>query len=423
MRKPFGLPLSVTALIFLTACVCIGVPVQAAFSGFASGAIWTLIPALFFGFALSSTGLGRRIAYYLLMRVKYPTLPKLLAVFCLVGIILSLLTPSMTVRVVIIAPIAMSCADICGFGRGTKERSVLTITVWLAAVVPGAAWLTGSLNGPLLTGMYEAVGLGEIAFSDWLRASILPVILTVFLTVVFGYLVTGPKGELTADRSVFMAAFSEIGAIKKTEIITAVVLVCCFVMFTIRGLHGLPDAAVCLIGFIVLFIFGIIRTENLGTGISWDLVIFLGAVLGFGAVFEHTGLSTLLIGVITPAVAPVASSSPGLFLLLAVIVMFVWRFVDIATFVPTFAIITAMIPVFFREFGINPLVWLPILTLAQSTFLMSYTNFFALVAERSMGEDGWETKTFFKYSLVYCVAVLAAVAVSLPYWTAQGFFA
>ncbi|MGI6119528.1 MAG: hypothetical protein ACOYIB_02985, partial [Desulfosporosinus sp.] len=38
-------------------------PPATVFSGFTSPALWTLIPALFLGFVLAKTGLGKRIAY------------------------------------------------------------------------------------------------------------------------------------------------------------------------------------------------------------------------------------------------------------------------------------------------------------------------------------------------------------------------
>jgi len=420
IKKPFGMPYSISGLIFLGVCVIAGVPPAVAFSGYATGGFWTLVPALFFGFALASTGLGKRIAYALLMRLQKPTLPKLLFVFCAVGIILSVLTPSMTVRVVIIVPIALSCAELCGFGKGTKERSILLISAWVAAVVPGTAWPSGSLNGPILTGTFASSGLGDIVFSEWVRAALLPVFITVILTILLGYLLNKPKEQPALSRSMFLSTFAGIGPVAKNEIVTAVILVGCFIFFVTRQLHHIPDAAVCITGLILLFVFGIIKAENIGTGVNWDLILFIGGILGYGAIFEYTGLSKMLVGVIAPAVAPIAGSSTGLFLILAALVFFLWRFVDVATFIPTFAIVTAMIPGFAAEFGIDPYVWIPVLVLAQNTFLMTYTNMFALIAEKSMGENGWNAKTFSRYSLVYCGCAVVAIAVSLPYWAGLG---
>ncbi|MCL2493649.1 MAG: SLC13 family permease [Clostridiales bacterium] len=420
IKKPFGIPFSITGFIFLAINAIAGVPITTAFSGYTSTGFWTLVPALFFGFALASTGLGKRIAYVLLKRLKNPTLPKLIVIFFIVGMILSLLTPSMVVRVVIIIPIALSCAQLCGFGKGTKERSILLISVWFAAVVPGNAWPNGSLNGPIYTGMFASSGLGEISFTPWVQAALLPIFLTVILTLIFGFLVNRSKEKTTLDVTNFQSAFSDIGPISRSEIATGIILIICFALFVTRELHHIPDAVVCVAGLIALFIFGVIKTKDLGPGISWDFALFMGGALGYGAIFDYTGLSKWLVGIISPAVAPVAGNSVGLFLILALIVMFLWRFVDIATFVPTAAIVIAMIPGFSKEFGINPYVWIPILILAQNTFLMSYTNMFALVAEENMGDAGWDKKTFSKYSFVYCGAAIVAVAVALPYWTGQG---
>ena len=420
IKKPFGLPFSITGFVFIGINVAAGVPMSIAFSGYASGGFWTVIPALFFGFALASTGLGKRISYILISRLKEPTLPKLIVMFFILGMILSLLTPSMTVRVVIVVPIALSCAELCGYGNGTKERSILLISVWISAVVPGNAWPTGSLNGPIYTGMFANNGI-EIEFVAWVQTSFLPIILTVALTIVFGYLTNRSKEKSTLDTANFKVAFAEIGSVKKQEVATGLILVIVFVFFVTRDAHHIPDALVCIAALVALFCFGVIKTENLSTGISWDIALFIGGALSYGAIFEYTGLSQAIVRVIAPAVAPLASNSAGLFLVLALIVMFFWRFVDVATFVPTSAIVIAMAPGFAGQFGIDPYVWIPILSLAQNTFLMSYTNMFALIAEKNMGDAGWDKKTFSRYSMVYCVVAVVSVIVSLPGWAGQGF--
>jgi di/tricarboxylate transporter len=41
-------------------------PLDVVTTGYTSSAVWVLVPALFFGFALMKTGLGKRIAYFVL---------------------------------------------------------------------------------------------------------------------------------------------------------------------------------------------------------------------------------------------------------------------------------------------------------------------------------------------------------------------
>ncbi|MFY9140366.1 MAG: hypothetical protein WAO30_06350, partial [Thermacetogeniaceae bacterium] len=51
--KPGGLPFSVSGAFFMASLLAIGMPADRVFSGFAGTAVWSLIPALFFGFVLA----------------------------------------------------------------------------------------------------------------------------------------------------------------------------------------------------------------------------------------------------------------------------------------------------------------------------------------------------------------------------------
>ena len=60
--KPFKLSYSAGGLFLAFFALALGLKPGIVFSGFTQSAIWTLIPALFFGFTLQKTGLGKRIA-------------------------------------------------------------------------------------------------------------------------------------------------------------------------------------------------------------------------------------------------------------------------------------------------------------------------------------------------------------------------
>lgn len=53
--KPGGIPFSMSSALFLASLLVLGLPPATVFSGFTSPALWTLIPALFFGFVLAKT--------------------------------------------------------------------------------------------------------------------------------------------------------------------------------------------------------------------------------------------------------------------------------------------------------------------------------------------------------------------------------
>jgi hypothetical protein len=78
------------------------------------------------------------------------------------------------------------------------------------------------------------------------------------------------------------------------------------------------------------------------------------------------------------------------------------------------------LPEIATRFGIDPTVWIPVFCLAMNTFLLSYTNVFALTAEKSMGDAGWNPKHLTWYGLVYCAVSVASVCLTIPYWRAIG---
>ncbi len=74
--KPLAISYSIGGALFIASMLIIGISPAAVFSGFVGSAVWILIPALFFGFVLTKTGLGKRIAYFGLKktRLTYPGL-------------------------------------------------------------------------------------------------------------------------------------------------------------------------------------------------------------------------------------------------------------------------------------------------------------------------------------------------------------
>ena len=64
--KTDSIPYIAGGVLFLAGCLIFKLPLAAITIGYTSSAIWVLIPALFFGFALLKSGLGKRIAYFVL---------------------------------------------------------------------------------------------------------------------------------------------------------------------------------------------------------------------------------------------------------------------------------------------------------------------------------------------------------------------
>ena len=421
--KPFGISLSLAALFMLSAFIVIGIPMSYIFSGFTSSAVWTLIPALLFGYIILKTGLGKRIALLLLKQFE-PSYKSLIVIFSVVGIILSILTPSITVRVSVLLPVAMSCIHACNLKGSSKEGGFILLTTMVVAIVPGTGWLTGSLYGPVTLGMFESVpGLqGLITFNSWALLNLLPAVLITVLVIGVGTIVFRPQEQLNISKDSFREKYQELGKTTSHERKIAVALVLCFFLFLAGGfeLHPFPVPAILLGAVFVLALMGVIGQSDISAGINWDNVIFIGSAMGLSMVFGQVGIAHWVGGWLIPILAPI-SGSPWLFVYATIIFFFIWRFFDITTVVLTKAILVPTLPLISQELGINPLLWIPLLVMAGNTFFLSYTNSFMLIGKSMVAEKGWSNKQENTYGLIYGGACLIALIIAIPYWMAMGF--
>ena len=138
------IPLSIGSMAMLLILIVSGLKYSTVFNGYTNRAIWILIPALFFGFALNVTGLGKRLAYWVIGLFK-PSYLTLTVSWVVIGILLSALTPSITVRIAIVIPIALATVEICRLQQGSDGASFLLLAAWSMVLIPGTGWLTGAL--------------------------------------------------------------------------------------------------------------------------------------------------------------------------------------------------------------------------------------------------------------------------------------
>lgn len=419
--KPAGVSFTAAGSLFMGALLAMGLAAAKVFSGFTSAAVWTLIPALFFGFVLSKTGLGKRIAY-LGMKNTQLSYPGILIMWAVIGVVLSILTPSITVRVIIVTPIAMNCAALCTLEKGSKGRSLILLTAWAMAIIPGTGWISGSLGGPIISGFFAGVAeLGAVDFNTWFRVAMLPSVLVSMLLLILGYFILKPQNPLNISRDTFNDEYKKLGSMTRDEKVGAVILSVAFAFLATASIHRLSDAAVCLTALFALCISGVIKTPEISSGISWDLVMFFGVAMSLSTIFAVSGISAWLPTMLVPVFAPLAHN-PWLFCFAVVIVLFAWRFIDVAIMIPTMAILVPILPQVGAVIGVNPLVWIPLFNMAYCCFFLSYQNVFAVVAEANMGGNGWTAEHFFRYGIAYLVACLLTLVVAIPYWSSLGLF-
>lgn len=414
------IPLSIGSMVMLLILIVSGMKYSTVFNGYTNRAIWILIPALFFGFALNVTGLGKRLAYWVIGLFK-PSYLTLTVSWVVIGILLSALTPSITVRIAIVIPIALATVEICRMQKGSDGASFLLLAAWSMVLIPGSGWLTGSLYGPIALGLFDATPAlkGVIDFNSWLRVMFVPFAMLTAIFIVALYLFMKPSKELSIDGDAFKKGFQVLGPVSFREKATLLVLTAAFLLLLTGQLHHIPDVAICLGAFILLALFKVITGNDIGTAINWDLILFLGSIMGLGGIFHETGVDTFL----SRSLNPIIESMPAnqwLLLFLALVFLFLWRFIDIAQLNATMPFLVPFLPMMEADFGIHPLIFFCLFIMCANSFFMSYQQPFVIVGESLAGKAGWTAGQLQKAGILYFVACLVALALSIPYWRMMG---
>jgi len=416
--KPFKLTYAIGGLLLALFGLIAELAPSVIFSGFTQTALWTLIPAFFFGYTLQKTGLGRRIAMAII-RICRPSYLSLIFAWVPIGIILSVLTPATTVRIAIMLPIAVQCCTLFDLKKGSKGNSLILLTSFAMALIPGSGWLTGVIWGPFIQGQMQNAGV-TVTFGDWLGVLLVPVIIATTLLVVGSLIFMKPDDKLSKE-AIETVKKQPIEKMNRSEVISAIILTLVFLLSLTANLHGLSTAIICISAMLCFFVFGVLETKDFNAAANWNLVIFIAMAFSLGPIFNATGISEWLSGIVVPALEPIASN-PFLFVFTATIFMFLWSMVDVAMFLPTISIMAPILPKIQDAYQINPMVWIAIFILAGNAFFMAYQNMWAVMS-RSIAEDrAWTNQHQGKYGLLYFAACLIALLAAIPMWINAGLF-
>jgi solute carrier family 13 (sodium-dependent dicarboxylate transporter), member 2/3/5 len=148
-----------------------------AFSGFANDTTWFLFGATLMGAMASKSGLAKRLAYQVMLRVG-TTYPRILLGLIVTDFLLTLIVPSGIARIVIMAAVALGLVEAFKLPVGSNgARGIFLIITYTAAlfdkmIIAGASSITAR-------GLIEKIGGVDVQWSQWFIAFLPCHILTV----------------------------------------------------------------------------------------------------------------------------------------------------------------------------------------------------------------------------------------------------
>ena len=406
----------ITAVGALGLLLAFKIPAATALAGFSSSAFWILISVLFFGRAMEKTGLAKRISYRILLIFR-PTYNGIVFAFLVIGVILAFGIPSMTVRTAIMIPIAWAIVQALELPLPSRGSALIILSTFQMAVLPGCAILTGALWGPYLTGLYNSLKI-PLTWLGYAKVMAVPTLILCVLVLIVNRLALAPGSAAPTTREIVREQYRKLGRMSRAEKWTALVIGLSVLAWITQPLHKVPAEAIGMIALTLLFAAKVLEPAEIGTGISWNLALFVGGVLSLSAVITAFKISAWLGGFIVPAIQPFASS-PWLLVTAIAALVVVMRFIDPVGFI-TIGIFFLTLHDFVAARGMDPLVLVGAIYLPLHVFWFPYQNIWTVITEGVTGKKAYTEGDRFKSAFLYLAAALVALWVSVFYWKLIG---
>lgn len=262
-------------------------------SGFSSSGWWLCLWAGFIGVAIQHTGLGERVAYWILVKLGKTELAANYATN-IANTVLSLMIPSNTARGAVMSPMCDSICEGMGYkpGENKGDAAIMlsnlytnTTNTWLFYTAVGA----NAIGMALVT---EQTGQ-SISWIGWLQATFIPAALILAFIPWYCYKLFGPK---KADRKPVDISFAKeklasMGKMSVAEKKAGIYFLLTLLAFCTNKWHKVaPDYVVFVTVFLLLCPgIGVCTFKDLNKTFAWPAFLQLGFAMSLATCLNKVG--------------------------------------------------------------------------------------------------------------------------------------
>lgn len=270
--------------------------IEETLSGFSSPVIWLIVAAFLIARCFIKTGLGLRVAYIFIRLFGKHTL-SLSYSLAFTDLLLAPAIPSNTARAGgILFPVVSSLA--LGFDSDPKKKtekkigSFLIMNVYYINLITSAMFMTAMASNPLIVSILSDSGI-EVTWLGWLKASVVPGIISFITIPYFLYRIYPPEIKSTPHAaSVAEKHLESMGPVSKYEWITLIVFALLIFLWTLgTPLYGLDTTTSALIGLGILLLTGVLTWDDVKhEHEAFDTLIWFSSLLMMGTFLNKLGL-------------------------------------------------------------------------------------------------------------------------------------
>jgi di/tricarboxylate transporter len=264
-----------------------------ALSGFASNS-WLMIVVLFsVSGAIAKSGLMYRVALLMLQRLPGNLIVQSASLLGL-SVVLTTGVASGNARVALAAPAVRDLAEAMGLARHSRGAAFLGLIAFEAFAEMGSLFVTGSSTCLLLYGMLPEPFRGQVTWTGWFAASLIPHLLLFVLYVPTLLLMYRPAIHNPVDRTRIGIQLALLGKLTRHEVMSIAALLLLGIGFSTRPYHGVADVWTAFAACLMLFIARTLDDKSFQSGVNWGMMIYYGVLMSLGTVLASVKVDTWL---------------------------------------------------------------------------------------------------------------------------------
>ncbi|GAB7386465.1 DASS family sodium-coupled anion symporter [Bacillaceae bacterium] len=350
-------PLGLTSILIIVAMLLFdAVPMDVAFSGFASPAVFLIIAGMMLAQAVNQTNLVKRVAYFILAKWG-GTAEGILAGLLLINQIQAFFIPATAVRTTLTMPIALMLLELLEAKAGHNLRKLVLLGMAFGGNISGTAIMTAAIGNILTVELLNRYLGMKVSYFEWLLYAFPVWILLIpaaWLLLLKMYPLEPSERAFPQLKREMENKLQELGKLQTAEKKCLLIIVATVLLWMTEPLHGLHSSVTAFIGVALMAFPGIGFTPwEPVVKINFNTVLLLGTTLSMGYALNESGAAQLLGEIFSVPWIGAVLQNPAYAVIFVVIVTQIFHLAisNVSTAVVT------LLPIIIglsREFGVDP---------------------------------------------------------------------
>jgi len=389
-------------------------PLPTIFSGFASSSWVLALGALALAAAMLRSGLLFRSALWLLRAFPATHGGQMLALL-FGGILLTPLVPLSVARVAAIAPLSHELARALGYKPRSRGSASLSFAGLIGYWYFSSIFLTGLATNFFVVGLLSPADQRRFGWFGWLVAASPVGIACLVGALVVLFVVLRPEAGAKVAAETVRRQTRILGPITRAEQVALTGLAVLIVGLLIQPIVSI-DAAWLALAALVIVTAGVLDRERFRSSIDWGFLVFLGVLLGSGAVLQAGGVDKWVAALLLDATGAV--HSPGLLVVVFAALVMVSRVVLPSR--PAMVLLSLALVPAGPALGISPWVLGFVVLVSANIWVLPYQGLEYLIARDATDGEAFDDRQGTQVGAALTVVRLLAVAAAVPVWEAMG---